>query len=159
MEDMSLRPNASSGSKGKTYRFYEGRPVWPFGHGLSFSEWGLSWGRLPAASVPVSALRAGLEIEVKVANRGTLHAARVVQLYVRTPGLPDAPLRALVAMTKVAVAPGATATLSTAAIGGTCAFCVYDAAGRASIPPATRYELSVGDGAGAAFPPFALTSE
>ena len=28
MSDMTLRPNATSGSKGKTYRFYTGRAVW-----------------------------------------------------------------------------------------------------------------------------------
>merc|ERR1712218_7201 len=32
MSDMSMRPNTATGSKGKTYRFYTGRIVWPFGH-------------------------------------------------------------------------------------------------------------------------------
>ncbi len=28
MDDMTMRPNAKTGSKGKTYRFYTGRVVW-----------------------------------------------------------------------------------------------------------------------------------
>ncbi len=34
MEDMGMRPNATTGNPGHTYRFYTGTPVYPFGAGL-----------------------------------------------------------------------------------------------------------------------------
>ncbi len=36
--DMRMRPDASSGFPGRTYRFYQGEVVYPFGHGLSYSR-------------------------------------------------------------------------------------------------------------------------
>ena len=37
LTDMGMRPNATSGSPGRTYRFYEGTPVFKFGQGMSYS--------------------------------------------------------------------------------------------------------------------------
>ena len=161
MADMSLRPNSTSGSKGKTYRFYSGQPVWPFGHGLSYATFELGWAAVPPRSLPAAALRAGVRFEVWLTNRGSVEASKVVQLYLSTPDLPDAPLRSLAAVTKVRVPAGgnATVTLDTAAVAGTCAFCVVDTTGGARIPPGTRYRLDVGDGAGAFFPAFELVSQ
>ena len=36
MEDMGMRPNATTGNPGHTYRFYTGNPVYPFGAGLRY---------------------------------------------------------------------------------------------------------------------------
>jgi beta-D-xylosidase 4 len=41
MEDMSLRP--SSSNPGRTYMWYTGTPVYPFGYGLSYSEFSYTW--------------------------------------------------------------------------------------------------------------------
>lgn len=62
-------------------------------------------------------------------------------------------------MDKVRVDAGGTVavTLKTGAINGTCAFCVYDDAGKASIPAGTRYALSAGNGGGDFVTPFVLT--
>ncbi|KAF7837749.1 beta-D-xylosidase 1-like [Senna tora] len=38
MTSMDMRPNAASGYPGRTYRFYKGPVVFPFGHGLSYSR-------------------------------------------------------------------------------------------------------------------------
>jgi beta-D-xylosidase 4 len=38
MTDMSLRPNATSGSPGRTYIWYNEKPVLPFGHGLHYTN-------------------------------------------------------------------------------------------------------------------------
>ncbi|CAN1156156.1 Probable beta-D-xylosidase 5 [Linum perenne] len=37
MTDMNMRANATSNFPGRTYRFYTGKPVYEFGHGLSYS--------------------------------------------------------------------------------------------------------------------------
>ncbi|KAL6962665.1 putative beta-D-xylosidase 7 [Sarracenia purpurea var. burkii] len=39
MTDMKMRPELSSGYPGRTYRFYEGRKVFEFGYGLSYSKY------------------------------------------------------------------------------------------------------------------------
>lgn len=38
MTDMRMRPDPSSGYPGRTYRFYTGKTVYEFGHGLSYSN-------------------------------------------------------------------------------------------------------------------------
>ncbi|KAL3618002.1 putative beta-D-xylosidase 7 [Castilleja foliolosa] len=39
MTDMRMRPDPSSGYPGRTYRFYNGKKVFEFGHGLSYSTY------------------------------------------------------------------------------------------------------------------------
>lgn len=42
MTDMALRPN-SSGSPGRTYKWYTGAPVYPFGYGIHYTTFHLAW--------------------------------------------------------------------------------------------------------------------
>lgn len=37
-EDMNMRPNATTGSPGRGYRYYTGEAVYPFGYGLSYTN-------------------------------------------------------------------------------------------------------------------------
>lgn len=39
MTDMRMRPDKTSGYPGRTYRFYTGEKVFPFGYGLSYSKY------------------------------------------------------------------------------------------------------------------------
>ncbi|XP_057820324.2 probable beta-D-xylosidase 7 isoform X2 [Cryptomeria japonica] len=39
MTDMNMRPNHQTGYPGRTYRFYRGKTVFKFGHGLSYSRY------------------------------------------------------------------------------------------------------------------------
>jgi hypothetical protein len=41
--DMGMRPNATSGNPGRTYRFYTGQPVYEFGFGLSYTNFTYTW--------------------------------------------------------------------------------------------------------------------
>eukprot|EP00040_Diaphanoeca_grandis_P005636 m.33801 g.33801 ORF g.33801 m.33801 type:complete len:925 (+) comp16874_c0_seq1:89-2863(+) len=149
MSNMVMR--SSSTSPGHTYRFLNIPPQFPFGFGLSYTTFKLSWvtSSLPGANVAVAKLMSGFDVSVNVVNTGTKDAAKVVQLYVARVGDADAPKRSLVSMVKVFVKAGAsvTATLNTAPYKGFCAFCVVDNTGASSIPTGTKYTLSVGDGA------------
>ena len=116
MSDMSMRPSATTGSKGKTYRFYTGAVNWPFGYGLSYTSFELKWGSasaMPPASLPAATLRKeGVAVAVRVANTGSMRAKKIVALYLSTPALDGAPLRTLVALEKVDLAAGAATTVT-----------------------------------------------
>lgn len=43
LEDMGMRPNASNGNPGRTYRFFTGTPVYEFGTGLSYTNFTYKW--------------------------------------------------------------------------------------------------------------------
>ena len=50
MTDMTLRPNATSGSPGRTYQWYNGEAVFEFGHGLHYTNFSASIRRNSPAS-------------------------------------------------------------------------------------------------------------
>jgi beta-glucosidase len=86
----------------RTYRYFEGRPLFPFGHGLSYSTFAYSDLKVPET------ISAGepLQVEAQVANTGTRAGDEVVQAYLSFPKLPGAPLRALRGFTRVHLKPG-----------------------------------------------------
>jgi beta-D-xylosidase 4 len=43
MTDMTLRPNEKTGSPGRTYMWYEGEPIFEFGHGLHYTNFSVSF--------------------------------------------------------------------------------------------------------------------
>ncbi len=90
--------------KGRTYRYFEGEPLWPFGYGLSYTAFKYSGLTLPGAP-----LNAGdpLNVTVTVTNAGKLAGDEVVQLYLKFPDVPGAPLRALRGFQRIHLTPGA----------------------------------------------------
>jgi beta-glucosidase len=78
--------------KGRTYRYFEGKPLYPFGYGLSYTKFSYRGLRLPK-----KAINAGdpFSAEVTVTNTGKREGDEVVQLYISFPNVPGAPLRAL----------------------------------------------------------------
>jgi beta-glucosidase len=76
----------------RTYRYFAGEPLYPFGYGLSFTTFGYSNSRVSKADV---AATDKLTVSVDVANSGGVAGEEVVQLYLTHPGVPGAPLRAL----------------------------------------------------------------
>jgi beta-glucosidase len=95
------------------YRYYDKKelePLFPFGHGLSFTTFKYSNLRLSAKSLTPNEL---LKVRVDVTNTGKVAGKEVVQLYVRdlhaTIARPDKELKAFV---KVELAPKQTKTVS-----------------------------------------------
>jgi len=90
--------------KGRTYRYFEGEPLWPFGYGLSYTTFSYSNLTLPDAP-----LNAGdpLNASVTVTNTGKVAGDEVVQLYLKFPDVPGAPGRALRGFQRIHLEPGA----------------------------------------------------
>ncbi|MGM9742800.1 MAG: glycoside hydrolase family 3 C-terminal domain-containing protein [Candidatus Cryptobacteroides sp.] len=94
------------------YRWYESRNVpvlFPFGHGLSYTEFEYGDAKLSA-----SALSEGrtLEVSVPVKNVGKMAGAEVVQLYVSDPECSvDRPVKELKGFGKLYLEPGETGVL------------------------------------------------
>ena len=89
----------------RTYRYFTGEPMWPFGYGMSYVDF--SFGK---AKLSKDSIKAGksVSITVPVTNNGSMAAEEVVQVYVKSLDNPDAPIKALKAYKRVNVAPGKT---------------------------------------------------
>jgi beta-glucosidase len=90
--------------KGRTYRYFTGEPLWPFGYGLSYTTF--KYSGLSLAKAPIDAGEP-LDVAVTVTNTGKLPGDEVVQLYLKFPDTAGAPLRALRGFQRVHLAPGA----------------------------------------------------
>ena len=84
--------------KNRSYRYFTGEPLYPFGYGLSYSKFEYSGLKLSQPE-----LQAGdpLEVEVDVKNTSQQNGDEVVELYLSFPQMHGAPLRALRGFTRV----------------------------------------------------------
>jgi beta-glucosidase len=98
-----LPPFEDYAMKGRTYRYFEGKPLYPFGYGLSYTIF--SYGGL---TLPKNALHAGdpLTADVTITNTGKAEGDEVAQLYLSFPKVSGAPLRALRGFKRVHLKPG-----------------------------------------------------
>jgi len=78
---------------GRTYRYFKGEPLWPFGFGLSYSRF--EYG-------PVRTM--GSTVAVQVKNVSTVEGDQVVQLYLARTDK-DAPIKELVGFQRVHLKP------------------------------------------------------
>jgi beta-glucosidase len=103
-----LPPFEDYAMKGRTYRYFEGKPLYPFGYGLSYTTFSYS-----NLTLPKNAIKAGdpLTAEVTVTNTGKLEGDEVAQLYLGFPKVPGAPLRALRGFKRVHLNPGESQTV------------------------------------------------
>jgi len=82
--------------KNRTYRYYTGTPLYPFGYGLTYGD------------VRVTALSADhAEAAVTAVNKGSIATEEVLQLYIRDTGSADAPTNPILCgFLRAALAPG-----------------------------------------------------
>jgi beta-glucosidase len=99
-----LPPFEDYAMKGRTYRYFDGTPLYPFGYGLSYTSFAYTGLKLPTA--PVSAGEP-LAASVTVKNGGKVAGDEVVQLYLKFPNVPGAPMKALRGFQRVHLEPGA----------------------------------------------------
>ena len=100
-----LPPFEDYSMENRTYRYFEGQPLFPFGYGLSYSQFEYSNLQLSAPS-----LNAGdsLSVAVDVKNVSQREGDEVVQLYLNFPKVPGAALRALRGFTRIHLGAGET---------------------------------------------------
>ncbi|MBP5637334.1 MAG: glycoside hydrolase family 3 C-terminal domain-containing protein [Bacteroidales bacterium] len=88
-EDYSMR--------GRTYRFFTGSPLFPFGYGLSYTTFTYGKARATAG-----------RITIPVTNSGPKEGTETVQLYVRRPGDANGPQLTLRGFKRVSIPAGKT---------------------------------------------------
>jgi beta-glucosidase len=91
------------GMANRTYRYFSGKPLYPFGYGLSYTKFSYSDLSVPpqptAAGQPVAA-------DVTVTNAGQVAGDEVVQLYLTFPAVKGAPHIALRGFQRIHLEPG-----------------------------------------------------
>jgi len=92
------------GMANRTYRYFTGKPLYPFGYGLSYTKFSYS-----DLSVPPTATAAGrpVDADVTVTNSGQFAGDEVVQLYLKFPSIAGAPRIALRGFQRIHLDPGA----------------------------------------------------
>jgi len=104
-KDVSQLPNFEDyAMEGRTYRYFKGKPLYPFGYGLSYSTFTYS-----DLSVPTQAVAAGQPVgaDVTVTNTGKVAGDEAVQVYLKFPAMKGAPNIALRGFQRIHLEPGA----------------------------------------------------
>jgi beta-glucosidase len=91
--------------KGRTYRYFTGEPLYPFGYGLSYTNFAYSNLNFDKTSLVATD---DVTASVDVKNAGKMAGDEVVQIYLTHPGVNGAPVRALAGFQRVHVEAGAT---------------------------------------------------
>ena len=106
LTDYTLQPTATT--DGRTYMYFTGSVSWPFGYGLSYTNFRYS--HLTVSSSHVSA-DGSVTVSADITNTGQATGATVAQLYATTPDAPASlqqPAKRLEAFRKVSLRPGQT---------------------------------------------------
>lgn len=120
-------------------------PLFPFGHGMSYTQFRIGAVKVSETSVAASALDNGnITVSVPVTNIGKCKGSEVVQLYVTDDKCSVArPVRELKAFKKVTLAPGESTTVTLTLPRE--AFTYFDAASHSWILEPGSFTLSVGN--------------
>ena len=100
-----LPPFEEYDMKGRTYRYFTGEPLYPFGYGLSYTSF--AYDNLSFDKKSVSA-NDDLTVSADVKNIGNVAGDEVVQVYLSHAGVDGAPVRALAGFRRVHIDPRAT---------------------------------------------------
>jgi len=82
----------------RTYRYFDGEPLYPFGFGLSYTAFAYDQPKVDRAKISA---KDSVTLSVDVKNTGAVAGDEVVQLYLTRAGIEDAPLRSLAGFTRV----------------------------------------------------------
>ncbi|WCM29627.1 glycoside hydrolase family 3 C-terminal domain-containing protein [Sphingomonas sp. QA11] len=130
-----LPPFEDYAMAGRTYRYFKGEALYPFGHGLSYTRFGYANPRVVAKDE--------VTVSVDVTNSGAKDGDEVVQLYVSHPGMAGTPVRALEGFKRIHLMRGEKRTVSFTL--NDRALSVVDAKGERKVVPGT-VDVWVGGG-------------
>lgn len=125
MTNMNFRPNPATGFPGRTYRFYKGKTVYPFGYGLSYSAFSHHLVEAPEfVTVPLEEAHVcrtstcksidsvdhncnnlAFDIHLGVKNTGKFSGSHTVLLFSSPPELHNAPQKQLIGFEKLHLMP------------------------------------------------------
>jgi len=95
--------------KNRTYRYFTGKPAYPFGYGLSYTSFQYSTLKLNTEHLQAAREQT---FTVKVKNMGKLAGDEVIQAYLTYPQQPSAPVHALKGFQRVHLAPNEETTVT-----------------------------------------------
>jgi len=134
-----IPPFTDYSMQGRTYRYFTGKPLFPFGYGLSYTTFAFSGLKMPAEV----AAGESVTVEGDVKNTGNVAGDEVAELYLTQPRRYETPIRELAGFERVHLEPGQTAhvglTVSPRSLSQ------VDARGNRWIVPGA-YEVSLGGG-------------
>ncbi len=128
-------------SKGFTYMYVKGAPLFPFGYGLSYSTFAYSNLTLSAKQIPASGQ---VTASVDVRNTGSRPGDEVVQLYIHdaNPSTAPRPAEQLRGFQRISLAPGERKTVSLTVPASKLAF--WDVARHAFVTQPGSYDVRIG---------------
>lgn len=101
-DDSQLPPFDDYDMANRTYRYFKGTPLFPFGYGLSYTTFKVGTPAYDATSG---------KITVKVSNTGKRDGVEIVQAYMRNTADTDGPLKSLRGFARVSLNAGETKTV------------------------------------------------
>jgi beta-glucosidase len=126
--------------KGRTYMYFKGEPLYPFGYGLSYTTFKYSSLKTTAPSLPKDG---SITVSVDVENTGNRAGEEVVQLYVKhLNSAVERPIRELRGFKRVALQPGERKTVELVLLAKSLAY--WDETKRAFVVEAGKIELQAG---------------
>jgi len=108
--ESDLPPFTDYSMKNRTYRYFTGKPLYAFGHGLSYTTFDYA---VPSLSAVSAKSPDTVTVSCEVTNTGGVAGDEVVQVYVRAvkPPVPM-PIQSLVGFQRIPLAPGETKSVS-----------------------------------------------
>jgi beta-glucosidase len=97
-------------SNGRTYMYFNGKAIYPFGYGLSYTKFEYSGIKIDK---PEANIGDTLSVTVEVKNTGSRDGDEVVQLYLKSPdSRPENPVRQLKGFRRIFIKKGESQTVS-----------------------------------------------
>ncbi|MDR1169378.1 MAG: glycoside hydrolase family 3 C-terminal domain-containing protein [Prevotellaceae bacterium] len=96
-------------AKGRTYRYFRGEPLYPFGYGLSYTTFEYGTASLDKNSI---GRKETVSLNFSVKNTGSADGDEVVQVYVRNLQDPEGPAKSLRAFRRIGIAAGTAEAVS-----------------------------------------------